>query len=155
MLFAAVAFAVVFVIFVGTYWVLQVMPEQKAERELERRLGPVKRRRLGESIELLRRVNPVSTVPLLRNTLGRVARTASLERKIEQSGLPLTVGRVVLAMGFLAMVAFFITLWLSRMLPLAIFAGGVRILPALVRRSSTRRPGASRSWRSSSRRRSS
>ncbi len=155
MLFAAVAFAVVFVIFVGTYWVLQVLPEQKAERELERRLQPVKRRRLGESIELLRRVNPISTVPLLRNTLGRVATTASLERKIEQSGLPLTVGRVVLAMGFLAMVGL-----LRHLDAVAHAVAGHRSRrrshrPCPGSRSSTRRDGASRSWRSSSRRRSS
>ena len=66
---------------------LQVLPEQKADRELDRRLQPVKRRRLGESIELLRRVNPLSTIPILQKTLGRVAPTAGLERKIEQSGL--------------------------------------------------------------------
>jgi len=125
MLFVVIAFAVVFVIVLGTYWVLQVLPEQKAERELERRLQPVKRRRLGESLDLLRRVNPISTVPLLRNTLGRIATTASLERKIEQSGLPLTVGRIVLAMGLLAMVAFFGTWVLSRVLSLAIFAAAI------------------------------
>jgi tight adherence protein B len=125
MLFAVLAFAVVFVIFVGTYWVLQILPEQKAERDLERRLQPVKRRKLGERLELLRRVNPISTVPFLRNTLGQIATTATLERKIEQSGLPLTVGRMVLATGFLAMVAFFATLTLSRMLPLAVAAAGI------------------------------
>ena len=133
MLFAVIAFAVVFVIVLGTYWVLQVLPEQKAARELGRRLQPVTRRRLGESMELLRRVNPISTVPILRDTLGRVASTASLERKIEQSGLPLTVGRIVLAMGLLAMVAFFGTWVLSRVLSLAIFAAAIdNLLKVLV-----------------------
>ncbi len=123
MLFLVLAFAVVFIIFVGTYWVLQLRPEQKAERDLGRRLQPVKRRRLGESIELLRRVNPVSTVPILRQTLGRVATTASLERKLEQSGLPLTVGRFVLSTVFLALVAFVVAMVLSRMPSVAIVAG--------------------------------
>ena len=125
MIFAVLAFAVVFVIFLGTYWVLQLLPEQKAERDLERRLQPVKRRRLGAKLELLRSVNPISTVPFLRHTLGRIATTASLERKVEQSGLQLTVGRVVLAMVFLAIVAFFATMALSRILPVAIVAAGV------------------------------
>ena len=125
MLFAAIAFAVVFVIFLGTYWVLQLLPEQKAERELERRLQPVKRRRLGESLDLLRRVNPISTVPILSQTLGKLATSTVLERKIEQSGLPMTVGRLVLSMIFLAIVGFSIAMVVSRVLLLALVTGGL------------------------------
>ena len=125
MLFAVLAFTVVFVIFLGTYWVLQLLPEQKAERELGRRLQPVKRRRLGESLELLRSVNPVSTVPLLRRTLGTLATSAALEKKVEQSGLPLTVGRLVLSMIFLGLVGFAIALVVSRVWLLALFTGAL------------------------------
>jgi tight adherence protein B len=123
MLFVLLAFTIVFVIFIGTYWVLQVLPEQRAERELERRLRPGKRRRLDQSIELLRRVNPLSTVPVLRDTLGRIATTVNLERKLEQSGLPLTVGRFVLSVLFLGLLGFFVGLMLSRMVWLATVAG--------------------------------
>ena len=125
MLFALLAFVIVFVVFLGTYWVLQVMPEQKADRELERRLAPGKRRRLGESIELLRRVNPLSTIPILQKGMARVELAAGLERKIEQSGLSLTVGRLVLATMFLAVVAFLGTWTLSRMVSLAIAAAAI------------------------------
>ena len=123
MLFAAIAFVVVFVIFVGTYWVLQLLPEQKAERVLERRLQPVKRRRLGQSLELLRSVNPVSTVPLLQKSLARVGLVDGLERKIEQSGLSLTVGRLVLMMIFLGIVVFLTTWTLTRLISVGIAAG--------------------------------
>ena len=123
MLFAAIAFVVVFVIFLGTYWALQLLPEQKAERTLERRLQPVKRRRLGESLELLRSVNPVSTLPFLQKGLARAGVVDSLERKIEQSGLSLTVGRLVLLTIFLGIVVFLVTWTLSRMIPVAIVAG--------------------------------
>jgi tight adherence protein B len=102
-----------------------VLPEQKTEREITRRLQPGKRRRLGESLELLRQVNPVSTVPILSQTLGRIATTAFLERKFEQSGLPLTVGRFVLATVFLGIVGFFLALMLWRTPMLAVVAGGV------------------------------
>jgi tight adherence protein B len=125
MLFAVVAFAVVFVIFLGTYWVLQLLPEQKAERELERRLRPVKRRRLGESLDLLRRVNPVSSVPILQKTLSRVSLVAGLERRIEQSGLPLTVGRLVLTMIFLAFLVFLGTWTLSGMISIGVAAAAI------------------------------
>jgi tight adherence protein B len=123
MLFVVVAFVVVFVIFLGTYWVLQVLPEQKAERTLERRLQPVKRRRLGESLGLLRNVDPASTLPFLQKSLARAGLVDKLERKIEQSGLKLTVGRLVLMMIFLGVVVFLGTWTFTRLIPVAIAAG--------------------------------
>ena len=125
MLFALLAFAVVFVIFVGTYWVLQVLPEQKAERELERRLQPASGAGSARASSCCAASIRSARCRSCATRWARIATTASLERRIEQSGLPLTVGRVVLATAFLAIVAFFGTWMLSRMLSLAIFAAAV------------------------------
>lgn len=120
MIFALLAFGVVLFIFLGTYWVLQVMPERRSQRTLERRLGRANRQRVDTGPDLLRRISQVSTVPLLRRTLGRVASTASLQRLIDRSDLRVTVGHVVLATAFLALVAYLGAWTLSRVLPLAL-----------------------------------
>ena len=116
MMYAALAFVLVFVSFLASYWLLQVRPEQQAEGMLDSRLEPVKRANLAQGgVELLRRIKPVSALPGVQRALGSVATARNLGQLVEQSGVSITAGGLVLAILFLGLVGFAIvyTVWTS------------------------------------------
>ena len=124
MLFAIAAFAVVFAAFLGTYWALLLRPEGRSQRDLERRLRPVKATRTAEAASLLRRIVPLSTVPSIDKYLSRSKSVAQpLERLINRSGLTLTVGQLLLGMLFAGVTGAAAAFWLTRE-PLAAVACG-------------------------------
>ena len=120
-----VAFVSIFAVFVGTYWALIVFPERRAERELSRRLQPVKRSRILEGTKLLRRIVPVSTVPALQKTLSGAAVTRVAAGLLQQADLSITVGHLLLGMVFAALLGFAITLWLTYLWLAAVIVGVV------------------------------
>jgi tight adherence protein B len=106
---AAALFCGVLFIFGVTYWLIVLRPEAVAERALERRLNPAGR--LRRHLSLLKNVVPLSAVPALEQVLRRSRGVMTpVERLVEQSGLRLTLGLVVLATVFCAGVAFVVLL---------------------------------------------
>jgi tight adherence protein B len=139
---AAIGFAVVFAIFVGTYWLLVVRPEAQAGRALKRRIRPAGTLRSAETVVLLKRIVPVSTVPMLGAYLrGRGPLVHGLKQRIQQAGLTVPAGRLLLSMVFAGVVAFALVLLLTQTAVVALMAGGlVGALPyAVVGRLAARR----------------
>jgi len=111
-----VAFVCVFTVFVGTYWLFILLPEQRAERALSRRLQPVKRFRVADGTALLRKISPLSTLPALQKVLSKTSTTGAAERLLQQAGLTTTVGQLILGMLFVGLLGLLVTLWLTRLL---------------------------------------
>ena len=115
MLIAIVFFVAILGLFLGAYWLFVLRVEGESEQVIERRLKPNLKVRVAERISLLKQIAPLSTVPAVEKLLARSASVVRpLERLLERSGLSLTVGQLVLASGFLAMLSFFIVVQLTR-----------------------------------------
>lgn len=120
-----VFFGVVAIIF-GAYWLLIVWPEQQEGGAIRRRLRGsrprIARADIGKADEPLSRVASLDAV-LKRWTVV----SSPLKQVVEQSGLPLTVGTLVLLCGFCVTVTFAVARVLSPYtivaLALAIMAG--------------------------------
>jgi tight adherence protein B len=118
-------FVVSLVIVLGSYWVFIVAPEDRAGRKLRRRLKPgVPAATLGGA--LTRRAPALSALRGLDRLLGRSGRLLNpLRSSVERSGLPLTIGAVLLAAMFLGSLTFMVVLmvsslaWLSTVLAVA------------------------------------
>src|SRR5688572_8998348 len=139
--YVGLAFLLVFLSFVLSYWLLQIRPERQAEEHLDRRMEPVKRAGLTQGVELLRRIKPLSTLPIIQSALGAVASSRSLGQLVDQSGLSITVGGLLLAIGFLGLVGFVVVfaIWSSSLLA-AGFGVGAALIPWLVvKRAATKR----------------
>ena len=107
MLFAVATFAVVLLIFVAVYWVLVLRPEETAERQLKRRLKGTRNLAAQERSTLVAETAPLSTLPALDRFLARADRvTHPLSMLVERSGLKVTVGQLVLATAFAAVLGF-------------------------------------------------
>jgi tight adherence protein B len=102
MLTVAATFGLCLTIVFGAYWAFVVVPEDKAARKLRRRL---RAEVLPETPAggLTRRTAPLSALKGLDALLGRSGRLIDpLRRTVEQSGLSITIGLVVLASIFAA-----------------------------------------------------
>jgi tight adherence protein B len=141
MVIALVSFLVVFAAFLATYWVMELRPERNAERALERRLQPMKRLRAAARIALMKRIQPISSIPALQKLLAKVSFTRDLERLLERSGLTVTVGQLVLTMFFLAVLGFFVSLWTmgSTFVSIGVAVAGGMLPLAVVRFAAKRR----------------
>jgi tight adherence protein B len=144
MLFAVATFAVVLLIFLGVYWTLVLRPEGTAERQLKRRLkgGVARKVAAQERGSLVTETAPLSSLPILDRLLARTDRVAQpLTMLVERSGLTVTVGQLVLATAFAALLGFalgwyFTSQPLAGLLLMALFA----YLPiSLVRFAAARR----------------
>jgi tight adherence protein B len=105
MLIASGVFALIFGIIVGAYWTFVVLPEEREERALKKRL---KVRRISVAFESFVKVRQrLSAVGPLDAALRRSEGLAApLVRLIDQSGLSINAGTVILACVFLAVVTF-------------------------------------------------
>ncbi len=122
---AAIAtFLLCMTIIIGGYWLFIARPEDNTARALRKRLRsePVNR---PQRTELTRKTPPLSALKALDAVLMRSGyATQPLQRLIALSGLPLTVGMVVMACGLTAMVSFLILelitlpIWLALLLAL-------------------------------------
>jgi tight adherence protein B len=141
-LIAVACFVGILALFFGTYWLLVLRAEGDAEAVLAHRLKPSVKVRVAERISLLKRVAPRSTVPAIEQMLSRFAGLVRpLENLLERSGWSMTVGRLVLACGFLAALTFLVAVQLTAspliaLVPAAI-AGSLPIL--IVRWAANRR----------------
>jgi len=115
MLIVAACFVAILTLVLGAYWVFILRPEGQADRELQRRLNPTGPKPRSQRLSLLKAVAPLSTVPALQRMLARSGSVRRpLERTIAQSGLQISVGQVVLASGFAAVIGFAMTFYFTR-----------------------------------------
>jgi tight adherence protein B len=140
MMAAAVTFALCLSIVLGIYWAFVVLPEDRVSRKLLRR---VRRDAVPEpDREGLTRRAPVTVLKRLDSLLGRSGRLVEpLKRSVEYSGLPVTIGMVVLGSTLAAVFVFTAVLFTTALAGLAavaaIAAGSAPAL--LVRHAATRR----------------
>lgn len=106
MLPAAATFVLGLAIVLGAYWLFVVLPETRAGQRLRKRLQsdrpdtPVRG-------DLMRAMRPLSALRGLDRMLSRSGRLADpLRLRVEQSGLSVTIGVVVLSCVFAALAAF-------------------------------------------------
>lgn len=101
MLVVAATFGMCLAIVLGAYWAFVVIPEDKSARRLRRRLKAEVVAEGPSAAGLTRRAAPLSALKGLDVLLGRSGRLVEpLRRTVEQSGLPVTIGLVVLATIF-------------------------------------------------------
>ncbi len=140
MVTAGIAFAVVFAIVFVPYWILVDRTEEREDRALKKRLKVRRTKAFSPAI-----VKAQAKLSSVEHFAAALIRGRSLfepfARTIRQSGLNLTVGTIVLACGFIAVVAFFLT---SRLVPSVWLAVAVAALsgslPVLyVRRAARKR----------------
>jgi tight adherence protein B len=106
----------VWLTFIGTagaifaaYWLLVVVPEEREQASLKRRLrgGEAPRPRTTQAPSLFKEPEPLSGIPLLNALLTRSGRlTARLQNAIDQSGLRLNLGQFLLLSAILALLAY-------------------------------------------------
>lgn len=104
---AAVTFVLCVSLILSTYWMFVVHPEDKAAQALRRRLkgdsgAPVR-------TKLTKKAPPLSALKVLDAVLVRLGRLVEpLQRTIGLSGLPISMGVILLACGLTAMVTFMV-----------------------------------------------
>ena len=122
MAFAALTFALVVVIVLGTYWALVERPARATETALRRRLGAARAAgRVASSVQS--EVRRLSSLPAFEHLLARrVNIMGPVVRLIERSGLRTTVGVVLLSTACLFMLGVLLgqawsgSLWLGLVL---------------------------------------
>ena len=141
MVIVAASFVAILGLVLGAYWMFVLRPETQAERELHRRLDPSAAKPRSQRVSLLRRVAPLSTVPKLQKILSHSnALSRRLERLVQQSGLRVTAGQVVLGSAFGAVLGFVATFYLTGEAWMGVGAGiGLGWVPYLVVRRAGRR----------------
>jgi tight adherence protein B len=116
MIAVAAIFVVALSTILGAYWIFVVRPEEQAAGVVRKRLkkSGVAARELTS--QLLREEQNLSAVGPLDRILRRLTGVAGpLELMIEQSGVRLTVGTLLLAAGCAALVAFLLAMYVTRM----------------------------------------
>src|SRR5262245_48009538 len=106
---AAATFVLCLAIVLGTYWAFVVLPEDQASKKLRKRLRPDVPQAAPGRPALARRAPPLSTLKGLDAMLGRSGKLIDpLRRLVEQSGLTLTPGGVILASILIFMLVFIV-----------------------------------------------
>ena len=126
MVFVFATFGIVLGIIFGGYWLLVVRPETVEGAAVRGRIG--RTTQIAKTGALLKAPERLSDLRLLDYLLGRSGRvTAPLQRAIDQSGLKVTLGIIVLASACTAALGFFLV---YRFLHLLLVAGVVGALTA-------------------------
>ena len=124
MLIVIGCFIGVLLLFLGLYWAFVLRPETQADRALSRRLEPVRVTKRLEKTSLVNAVVPASSVPALERALVRFAGSVRpLERLIERSGYAVTLGKVLMASAFAAVLGAVAALQLVSLPIVAVGAG--------------------------------
>jgi len=142
MTIAVVAFVCVVLVICGPYWALVVRPESQAHALLRSRLKTGTRKAHAIRQSLLKEAKQLSAIGPLNALLGRVSRVLlPLQRLIDQSGVHMTVGMLVLTSGcaLLLTLLLVITFTSQPMLGLAIGAAAGMLPYAFVARARTKR----------------
>lgn len=104
-------FVLCFTIIIGAYWVFVARPEENTARALRKRLLPEPVNR-PQRTALTRKRPPLSALKAFDSLLVRSGYLIQpIQRLIRLSGLPVTVGMVVLGCGLVAMVTFLVAEW--------------------------------------------
>src|SRR5436190_11696249 len=104
MLVAIAVFVAIFGIVAAPYWFLVLRPEEQEERALKRRLRVPRVRAVGGVVKGREKL---SSLPALDAILSRSASIVDpFDRLIDQSGLSVNVGTILLASAFCAVVVF-------------------------------------------------
>jgi len=115
LLFTAATFLIVMGLIFGPYYVLVVRPQRSTRTALKRRLQPQKAS-AAVGGALMKEGERLSAVPALNRILTERANlVAPLSRLIEQSGVQLTVGAVLLMSACIGLVVYIVAVWLTRM----------------------------------------
>jgi len=115
LLFTAATFLIVVGLIFGPYYVLVVRPQRSTRTALERRLRPQKAS-AAVGGALTKDGERLSAVPALNRILTERANLVRpLGRLIEQSGVQLTVGAVLLLSACIGLVVYIVAVWLTRM----------------------------------------
>jgi tight adherence protein B len=109
-MFAALVTFVVSLLIVGAvYWIFIVLPEDRAARTLRRRLRPetAATASVAQLGALTRQAPPLSALKGLDALLGKSGGLLDpLRRTVEQSGLPVTIGLILLGSVFAGLVTY-------------------------------------------------
>src|SRR6476660_9720743 len=115
------AFAVTFLIIFGAYWALVMRPEEAEGPAVRKRLKARKTALLGPIVKTESRSSAVGPI---ENLLGRFGSLADpLRTLIEQSGLKITVGVLVLATVFAAVGGYALVVLTTRMSSVGVLVG--------------------------------
>ncbi len=116
MMIPAITFVVMFTMIYGVYWVFVERPEAESVSVVRRRLKGT-RPKLMRGVELRRDVQELSSIAQFDALLRRGrSHTAKLQLLLDQAGMKMTVGQIVLACLALAAVSALIVFRLSGML---------------------------------------
>jgi tight adherence protein B len=100
-------FVVCLGLILGIYWMFAVRPENAAARALRRRLTPAAPEDRPARTDLTKKDAPLSALKVLDAVLARSGHLLDpLKRTLADSGLPMTMGVVLLACGFFGTVTF-------------------------------------------------
>jgi tight adherence protein B len=122
---AVLTFVLCIIIILGAYWGFVVGPEDRAARDLRRRLHKDRSER-PLTAQLIKKAQPLSALKALDALLLRSGYlTQPIQRLIAIAGLPLTVGMVLLACALSGMLTFLL-------LGLSISYSWFTVIPALL-----------------------
>ena len=128
MVFVYATFGIVLAIILGIYWLLVVRPETARESAVVARIGTSAK--AAKVAALLKRPERLSEMHSLDYLLARAGRIVEpVQRTIEQSGLKLTLGTLVLASALTAAIAFYLVV---TFLHLVLIAAVVAALAACI-----------------------
>jgi len=122
-LIAIACFLGVLGFFIGAYWFFVLRLEGEAEQRITRRLQPTVKALVAARVSLLKQIAPVSSVPAIEKLLAQSASIVRpLEELLQRSGLPVTVGQLVLACALMAALGCVLALQLSGMWQVSLLA---------------------------------
>ena len=131
MTFLAVTFVSVFVAICGAYWAFVVRPERQEHAVLRNRLGAGTSKARAIQRHLLKEVTHLSAVGPLNALLGRASKLIGpTQRLIDQSGVRMTVGGLVLMSGCIILCTLLLVTYLTAQPWLGLVVGaGAGLLP--------------------------
>ena len=114
MVFVFATFGIVLAIVLGVYWLFVVRPETAQESAVVARIGT--RAKAAKVAAILKAPDRLSDMQALDYLLARAGRVVDpLQRTIEQSGMKVTPGTLVLASALTAAIAFYFVLTVTHL----------------------------------------
>jgi tight adherence protein B len=129
-IFVSGTFFFILAVVLGAYWLFVVRLEHADEAALRKRLKPTTPTgsSAAASVKLLKPVIQLSNVEQLNAVLGRMERlVAPLQRDITQSGTNVTVGKLVLSAGCLALLVYVIVKMVTYSTMFALACGALAV----------------------------
>jgi tight adherence protein B len=116
MLFIATTFVGVVALVVGIYWALYERAETREQTKLRKRMRAAAGPKAAKRINFVKEAEKLSSVKSLDAVLSRTSGiTTSLRRLIEQAGMQITVGSLLLVSACLFLGAWFAIGWITRL----------------------------------------